>query len=101
MIRRAPGRDDLAAILLGVCVVLASAYFIYSATKGPNGIYEMGRIEAREETLSRQLATLVARREEAENRVRRLSDDYLDLDLLDEQARRVLGRARADEIIIR
>lgn len=101
MAKRALGRDNLAAILMGICVVLASAYFIFSATKGPNGIYEMGRIEAREETLSRQLASLVARRKDAQNRVRRLSDDYLDLDLLDEQARRVLGRARADEIIIR
>lgn len=36
-----------------------------------------------------------------ENRTRRLSDSYLDLDLLDEQARSVLGYVRADEIVIR
>ena len=36
-----------------------------------------------------------------ENLTRRLSDTYLDLDLLDEQARDVLGMVRADEIVIR
>ena len=36
-----------------------------------------------------------------ENLTRRLSDEYLDLDLLDEQARTVLGLLRADEIVIR
>ena len=35
-----------------------------------------------------------------ENLTRRLSDDYLDLDLLDERARDVLGLLRADEIVI-
>jgi cell division protein FtsB len=30
----------------------------------------------------------------------RLSDEFLDIDLLDEQAREVLGYVRADEIVI-
>ena len=36
-----------------------------------------------------------------ENLTKRLSDDYLDVDLLDEQARSILGVIRADEIVIR
>ena len=36
-----------------------------------------------------------------DNLTRRLSDDFLDLDLLDQQARSVLGLLRADEIVIR
>ena len=36
-----------------------------------------------------------------QNLTRRLSDDYLDLDLLDERAREVLGLLRADEILLR
>ena len=35
------------------------------------------------------------------NLTHRLSDNYLDLDLLDQQARDVLGLIRADEIVIR
>ena len=30
-----------------------------------------------------------------------IDDDYLDLDLLDEQARNVLGVVRADEVVLR
>ena len=35
------------------------------------------------------------------NLTRRLSDGFLDIDLLDQQARDVLGYMRADEIVIR
>ena len=35
-----------------------------------------------------------------QNLTHRLSDEYLDLDLLDERAREVLGLIRSDEIII-
>lgn len=47
-----------------------------------------------------RLASLTHRREDLENKVRRLSDDFLDLDLLDERIRDILGYARGDEIII-
>jgi cell division protein FtsB len=30
----------------------------------------------------------------------RMSDEYLDLDLLDEQARDILGQIRSDEVIV-
>ena len=51
--------------------------------------------------LIRDLAALNGRIGEMENLTRRLSDDFLDLDLLDQQAREVLGLLRADEIVIR
>ena len=35
-----------------------------------------------------------------ENKTKRLSDTYLDLDLLDSQARDVLGLIRSDEIVL-
>ena len=53
-----------------------------------------GALEARLEALESQVARM-------ENLTRRLSDSYLDLDLLDQQARDVLGLMRSDEIVIR
>jgi len=47
------------------------------------------------------LAGLQVERAELKNRTSRLSSDFLDLDLLDERARFVLGVARPDEILIR
>jgi cell division protein FtsB len=51
--------------------------------------------------LQAQLEALNARVARMENLTRRLSDGYLDLDLLDQQAREVLGLLRSDEIVIR
>ncbi len=48
-----------------------------------------------------ELASVQAEREAMDNKVRRLSDRYLDLDLLDERARSVLGLVRREEIVIR
>lgn len=93
--------ESITATLFAAGVVAVCGYFFFAATQGPYGLYEKGRYEAIEAELRGQLSELKTTREDAENRVRRLSDDYLDLDLLDEQARKHLGFARADEIIIR
>lgn len=78
-----------------------TAYFSFAAIQGDFGHFRRVQIEADETALQMQLAQLHAERATLENKTRRLSDDYLDLDLLDERARKVLGMARGDEIIIR
>jgi len=77
------------------------AYFTFAAVQGDFGLFRRAEIEAQSAELRAQLDTLEARVARMENLTRRLSDDYLDLDLLDEQAREVLGVMRSDEIIIR
>lgn len=59
------------------------------------------QIQAEAEALRSERDRIAAELADMENRTRRLSDSYLDLDLLDEQARSVLGYVRADEIVIR
>ena len=76
-------------------------YFIFAAVQGDYGLFRRIQIEAEAEALRMELATLTAEVEALRNKTRRLSDDYLDLDLLDQQARDVLGLARGDEVIIR
>ncbi|MGX0877672.1 cell division protein FtsB [Roseovarius sp. MBR-154] len=77
------------------------AYFTFAAVQGDFGLFRRAEIEAQSAELRAQLDTLEARVTRMENLTQRLSDDYLDLDLLDEQARDVLGVMRSDEIIIR
>lgn len=76
-------------------------YFTFAAVQGDFGLFRRAEITADADVLRRQLAGVSAEVVRMENLTHRLSDDYLDLDLLDEQARRVLGRIRADEIVIR
>ena len=76
-------------------------YFTFAAVQGDFGLFRRVEITAEAEDLQRQLAQVKADVARMENLTHRLSDDYLDLDLLDEQARSVLGMARADEMVIR
>jgi cell division protein FtsB len=76
-------------------------YFTFAAVQGDQGLFRRIQIEAETESLRAEHAALTAELAEMRNKTRRLSDDYLDLDLLDEQARSVLGLIRADEIVIR
>lgn len=78
-----------------------SAYFTFAAVQGNYGLFRRVEIAAEYDVLSRDLAALQSEIDAMENLTRRLSDDYLDLDLLDQQAREVLGLLRADEIVIR
>ncbi|QHQ37293.1 septum formation initiator family protein [Algicella marina] len=82
-------------------VVAMVCYFTYAAIQGNFGMFRQMQVEAQEELLLRELAGLQAEKALIANKTRRLSIEYLDLDLLDEQARKVLGLARGDEIIIR
>lgn len=78
-----------------------SAYFTFAAVQGDFGLFRRVEIAAEADTLKRDLALLETEITSMENLTRRLSDNYLDLDLLDQQARSVLGLLRADEIVIR
>ena len=65
------------------------------------GLFSRIQIEAEEEQLLAELKLLQSDLATLQNKTHRLSDGYLDLDLLDQQARDILGYARADEVIIR
>ncbi|MEM8773417.1 MAG: septum formation initiator family protein [Pseudomonadota bacterium] len=77
------------------------AYFVFAAVQGDYGLFKRAEIEAHEHELRLQLEELSTQVARMENLTKRLSDGYLDLDLLDQQARDVLGLLRADEIVIR
>ena len=77
------------------------AYFTFAAVQGDYGLFRRAEIQADARLLQGQLDALNAQVAAMENLTTRLSDAYLDLQLLDEQARDVLGLLRADEIVIR
>ena len=78
-----------------------SLYFTFAAVQGDFGLFRRAEILAESQDLRVQLSTVRADVARMENLTKRLSDDYLDLDLLDERARTVLGMIRANEIVIR
>ncbi|WP_420820899.1 FtsB family cell division protein [Rhodosalinus halophilus] len=76
-------------------------YFAFAAVQGDYGLFRRAEVELEAARLATELAALEAEIARMENLTRRLSDEHLDLDLLDERARDVLGLLRADEIVIR
>jgi cell division protein FtsB len=93
-----PGFGPL--IFFAIAFALAS-YFTFAAVQGDYGLFRRVEIAAEAEGFANDLSVLQAEIARMENLTRRLSDSYLDLDLLDQQARSVLGLLRFDEIVVR
>jgi cell division protein FtsB len=94
-------RGSYGDAIVSILVIAALSYFTYAALQGNYGLFRLIQVEAQEQQLQAELAALQRERAAIANKTRRMSNEYLDLDLLDEQARRILGMARGDEIIIR
>jgi cell division protein FtsB len=91
----------LSALIFSTLALGLGAYFTFAAVQGDYGLFRRAEINAEAAQLRGQLDAARAEVSRMENLTRRLSDDFLDLDLLDEQTRRVLGYVRSDEIVIR
>ncbi|WP_282603419.1 septum formation initiator family protein [Paracoccus sp. PARArs4] len=96
-----PQRLSIGATVFIALFCALSLYFAYAAVQGPSGILRRIQIEAETQELMEQRDALRDEVAQMQNLTHRLSDEYLDLDLLDERARDVLGLIRADEIMIR
>lgn len=88
------------AIFLGIAMITAGS-FVVAAVQGDFGVMKRVQIHAEAAELRQQRDALRAELDRMQNLTRRLSDNYLDIDLLDERARIVLGYLRADEVVIR
>ena len=82
-----------------VAITLTTVYFSITALYGEYGLFILFKKQIEEEHLLEYNSKLGMELREWENLTKRISSDYLDLDLLDEQARKILRVARSDEAI--
>lgn len=94
-------RPAMGFLLATLGLFALGLYFTFAAVQGDYGVFKRSEVTAEGRALEAELEALKAEVARMENLTRRLSDSFLDLDLLDEQARDVLGYVRADEIVIR
>lgn len=94
-------RPSFGALIYFAAAFAVGAYFTFAAVQGDYGLFRRVEIAAEADALRADLDKLEAEIARMQNLTHRLSDDYLDLDLLDQQARSVLGLLRSDEIVIR
>ena len=93
-------RPGLGVVAYFTLMFSLGVYFLFASVQGDFGLFRRVEIEAEAATLAAERQRLAAEVAALENKTRRLSDTYLDLDLLDEQARDVLGLVRSDEIVL-
>lgn len=93
-------RRSFSGLFLPLFLLLVGAYFTYTAVQGDYGLFRRIQIEAERAAYQAELDALRTETSDIALLTRRLSDDYLDLDLLEEQARRRLGYLRPDEIVL-
>ena len=79
---------------------LLAVYFSYHLVQGERGLIAYLQLKAQVTASQAELETLRAEKSRLARRVRLLRPDSLDPDLLDEQARRMLGFAHPDELVI-
>jgi cell division protein FtsB len=91
-------RSGLSLWVVMVSIVLL--YLVFHALNGNHGLYAYLKEQRRYEVQQITLAERVEQKESLQTKVNHLSDDSLDLDLLDERARTVLGYSHPQEQII-
>jgi cell division protein FtsB len=94
-------RPALGGAFFMVAAITLGGYFTFAAVQGDFGLFRRVQINAEADTLRLNRDDLLGQLAQMQNLTHRLSDSYLDVDLLDERARAVLGYLRADEIVIR
>ena len=94
-------RGSVGGVIFAIVVVALIGYLAFAALKGEYGLFRLFQVEAQEARLGQELATLRDQGAKLAGKTQRLSGDHVDPDLLEEQARKILGLGRVDEIIIR
>ena len=86
--------------LISVILLVISFYFTYNAIYGNNGLRKSIVLELEIIELNNKLNSLQKVLFNIEKKTSSLSKKNLDLDLLDEQSRKILGLIRPDEIML-
>ncbi len=93
-------KRSLSGLLVPMGLLFVGAYFTFAAVQGDYGLFRRIQVEAERDLYQVELDGLREETAEMALLTRRLSDEYLDLDLLDEQARERLGYLRPDEVVL-
>ena len=98
------GRWDWGQVVTPAIYILVFAIlavFGHNGLQGEHGLAAQRQAEVLERDLTDELRQTRADRAAMQNLVSRIREDNLDLDLLDERARAVLGYVRQEELVVR
>ena len=97
-------RTRFLSILIPVILFLLSgtmgSYFVWHALNGERGLNTKVAYKAKIDDLSAEHERLIAVRERMERRIAMLQTDQVDRDILEEEAKLVLGRIGKSDLLI-
>lgn len=93
-------KKDLSGKIVLSTFFILTVYFLYHAISGERGLIALISLTKNIEESQLQLDYLRADRLNQEHRAASLRPESLDLDLLEEQARRYIGYVKAEEVVI-
>lgn len=93
-------RKNLTSIAYNIFWICLVGYFVYHVVSGARGVISWVKLSKKVEMLENQASELKESNKFLENKIKYFRRDNLDLDLLDEQARQVLGFANENDIVI-
>ena len=91
---------QIVAPAIYIALIAVLAVFGHSGLQGEHGLAALRQAQALERELTAELAGIRTERRALKNHVQRLGERSLDLDLLDERVRDVLGFQDPDEFVI-
>ncbi len=93
-------RKNLASVVYNIFWICLVGYFVYHVVSGARGVISWVKLSKKVEQLENKAKRLKESNKFLENKIKYFRRDNLDLDLLDEQARSVLGFADENDIVI-
>jgi cell division protein FtsB len=100
MVVRTRARAILYPLAFYLVLGVASGYLVWGASNGHRGLKAKAEYAAELMTLQGDLAKLQADRARWDRRVASMRSDAVDRDLLDEEARAMLGRIGKNDLVI-
>ena len=93
-------KSNLKAIFSNLMWISLAGYFVYHIVIGGRGIISWTVLSREADQLEFELGKLKSENRFLENKIKGMRSDSLDLDLLEEQAERILGFCHAKDTIV-
>ena len=100
MVIRTRFRSIFIPVMLFLLSGAAGSYFAWHALNGERGLNAKVAYKARIAQLSGELKVLVSARERMERRIAMVQTDQVERDILEEEARLILGRVGKTDLVI-
>ena len=95
-----PEHKTLKQVFIIIILLISTVYFSSHTLIGPKSLISLVQLNKGLEKSSEELENLMIYKNTIEKKIKGLNERTLDLDLLDEQSRNVLGYANRNETVI-